>query len=53
MLIIGVTCTVKEMESLNARKERYLREAIPEYITGDMLREIKGEGKTEAYNSQL
>lgn len=41
------------MESLNARKEWYLREAIPEYITGDMLREIKSEGRTEAYNSQL
>ena len=53
LLIIGVTCTVKEMESLNDRKEWYLREAIPEYITDDVLREIKCEGKTEACNSQI
>lgn len=52
LLIIGVTCTVKEMGSLNSKKEWYLGEAIPDGITDDRLREMKSGGKTEVITVQ-
>lgn len=52
LLIIRVTCTVKEMGSLNSKKEWNLGEAIPDDITDDMLREMKSGGKTEAITVQ-
>ena len=52
LLIIGVTCTVKEMGSLNSIKEWNLGEAIPDDITDDMLREMKSGRKTEAITVQ-
>ena len=52
MLIIGVTCTVKEMGSLNSKKEWYLGEAIPDDITEDRLREMKSGGTTEVITVQ-